>query len=228
MIGLHKGGEKTDKNNYRPISLLSAFSKILEKVVHKQLYAFLENKIFCEEQFGFRNRRSTEQAIVNYMKNIEEGVENAYHASVFVDIRKAFDTVSHRILLAKMEHLGIRGRTLAWFEDYLTNRHQITQVNEDLSEVLVVLFGVPQGSVLGPLLFLLYINDMPTATSLGTSLFADDTTLQKSNKNLEKLKEEMNHELKKVQKWFEDNALALHPKKTRVILHNAKKVTNLN
>ena len=223
VIALHKGGEKTDKNNYRPISLLSAFSKILEKTVHKQLYTFLESKILCEEQFGFRNGRSTEQAIINYMKNIEEGEENAYHASVFVDIRKAFDTVSHRILLAKMEHLGIRGNSLKWFEDYLKNRYQKTEVNGELSDILEVLNRVPQGSVLGPLLFLVYINDMPRATSLRTSLFADDTTLQKSNKNLRKLEEEVNHELKLVQTWFEDNALALHPKKTRVILHNAKK-----
>ena len=225
---LHKGGDKTDMNNYRPISLLSAFSKILEKAVHKQLYTFMEEKVLCEEQFGFRNGRSTEQAILNYMKNMEEGESNAYHASVFVDIRKAFDTVSHRILLAKMEHLGIRGNSLAWFEDYLKNRYQVTEVDGELSEILVVLSGVPQGSVLGPLLFLLYINDMPRATTLGTSLFADDTTLQKSNKNLLALQQEMNKELKKVQKWFEDNALALHPGKTRVILHNAKRGERIN
>ena len=99
----------------------------------------------------------------------------------------------------------------------------MTEVEGELSDMLAVLSGVPQGSVLGPLLFLIYINNMPGATSLGTSLFADDTTLQKSNKNLIKLQNEMNEELKKVQKWFEDNALALHPGKTRVILHNARK-----
>jgi hypothetical protein len=156
------------------------------------------------------------------MKNIDKSEKNEVHVAVFVDIRKAFDTVSHRILLRKLEHIGIRGKELAWFEDYLTNRTQRTEVNGTLSGTLMVLNGVPQGSILGPLLFLLYINDMPNCTKLLTSLFADDTTLQNKNKVIKQLEEQTNKELEKVSEWFKDNTLALHPGKTRYILYNAK------
>ena len=227
VIPLFKGGDKKNINNYRPISLLPAFSKVLEKVVRIQLYRHLANGILVQQQFGFRNGRSTEQAITNFMQNMERRKENKYHLAIFVDIRKAFDSISHRILFAKLEKMGVRNVELEWFKDYLTNRKQSVQLGSKTSEELEITCGVPQGSVLGPLLFLAYINDMPKATALLASLFADDTTLQNSGNNIKQLEEETNRELEKTARWFENNCLALHPDKTRYILFNGDKKSEI-
>ena len=221
VIPLHKGGKKEDKNNYRPISLLSALSKILEKFIHKQVYDFVEGKILCATQFGFRKKCETSQAIMNFMKNIEENNSEKYHVSIFVDIKKAFDSVNHAILIKKLECLGIKGKEKKWFENYLKDRKQITIVNGKASSEKLLDTGVPQGSILGPLLFLLYINDMPNATNLLTTLFADDTTYQLSGNCLRKIEELMNYELGKIANWFDDNHLTLHPGKTRYIIYQA-------
>lgn len=223
IIALFKGGDKKNKNNYRPISLLSAFSKLLEKSVQRQLYKYMEDKILIQEQFGFRAKRSTEMAIQNYMKNLLSNEKNEYRVSVFIDISKAFDSVSHRILIAKLEHLGIRGKALDWFKSYLADRYQTTVIGGKNSRTLKVTNGVPQGSILGPLLFLIYINDCLSSSKLLLTLFADDTTIQFSCKNLAVMQKIMNTELNKIAGWFADNALALHPGKTRFILYNARK-----
>ena len=173
------------------------------------------------------NGRSTEQAITNFMQNMERNKEKKHHLAIFVDIRKAFDSISHRILFAKLEKMGVRNVELQWFKDYLTNRKQSVQLGNKRSVNLEITCGVPQGSVLGPLLFLAYINDMPKATELLASLFADDTTLQNSSNNIKLLEEETNRELAKTAAWFENNCLALHPDKTRYILFNGDKKTNI-
>ena len=226
IIPLHKGGNKQDMNNYRPISLLSALSKIMEKVVHHQTYNYVENKILTVSQFGFRKQRETAQAILAFMKNMKENDSKAYHMAIFIDIKKAFDTVSHELLLEKMSILGIRGTENLWFRNYLSGRLQSTVLGSKRSKSLSITCGVPQGSILGPLLFLIYINDMPNATKLLSILFADDTTYQLSANNLDELEKEANLELAKAEKWFKANFLTLHPKKTRYILFQTKKQRN--
>ena len=179
-IPIYKGGSTTNLNNYRPISLLSIFDKIIEKLMHKRLYNFLEeHNILFSNQFGFRKNNSTSLALIQITERIKESIDKGKHGcGIFIDLRKAFDTVNHAILLTKMEHYGIRGLALDWFKSYLTNRKQYVYINGESSQLKDVTCGVPQGSVLGPLLFLIYINDLPNISKdLQFFLFADDTNI---------------------------------------------------
>ena len=180
VIPIHKNGSTQDMNNYRPISLLSIFDKIMEKIMHERLYKFLElNNILYSKQFGFRKNNSTIDALIKITDKIRESVDKGkYGCGIFIDLRKAFDTVNHNILLLKMEHYGVRGPSLQWFRSYLSERKQYVYINGECSELKQISCGVPQGSVLGPLLFLIYINDLPNISKkLELYLFADDTNI---------------------------------------------------
>ena len=152
---LHKGGSTLDPNNFRPISLLSIFDKIIEKLMHKRLYEFLEvNNILFENQFGFRKNNSTVYALMEITEKIKESIDNnKLGCGIFIDLKKAFDTVNHKILLSKLEHYGIRGNLLSWFESYLTDRKQFVSFNGENSDPKDILCGVPQGSVSGSATF---------------------------------------------------------------------------
>ena len=151
VIPIHKGGSTQDVNNYRPISLLSIFDKIIEKLMHKRLYSFLEknNILFCN-QLGFRKNNSTLYALAQITEMIKVSIgKGKFGCGIFIDLRKAFDTVNHKILLMKLEHYGIRDM-LNWSQSYLSNRKQYVSINRESSEPLEINCGVPQGSVLGP------------------------------------------------------------------------------
>ena len=150
-------------SNYRPITVLPILSKILEGLVHTQIYSYLcENKILSQSQFGFRPKLSTSTALAFFTDSILDNADNGLiTASVFLDLNEAFDTVDHNILLRKLKLIGLDSKSLNWFESYLSNRLQKTSISNTLSSALPVSVGVPQGSILGPLLFIIYVNEMP-------------------------------------------------------------------
>ena len=200
VIPLFKAGNKTDIKNYRPISVLPLFDKIFEKIVHERITEFLDtNKILSDGQFGFQKGKSTSCAILhltNFIYKCKANKETG--CAIFLDLAKAFDTVNHSILLKKLEKIGIRGPVLSWFRSYLENRIQSVCCNQVNSEPLHMSHGVPQGSVLGPLLFLIYINDLPLNSSFSQTLFADDTCLFMSHKDPETLRNLINMEIDKI------------------------------
>ena len=209
LTPIHKDGPKDVSSNYRPISILSILSKLIEKLTYNRLIKYIDrNSILSRNQFGFRFAHSTTHAITSIHEKILENVNNNRHTiSIYLDLSKAFDSVNHAILLNKLEHYGIRGVTLSFFKSYLSNRQQCTIVNGEISELLKVLCGVPQGSTLGPLLFLLYINDLANASNFFLSLFADDTCLLLDHENLGTLKHQCNAELVHINNWFLANKL---------------------
>ena len=202
--------------NYRPVSTLAIFGKIFEKIIFSRLYSFMTSqKILYENQFGFRKQHSTNHAINYSVTHIKKLTREKNHVlGIFIDLSKAFDTISHEKLLCKLYKYGIRGNTHALIGSYLSNRKQYVSVLGENSDELSVLFGVPQGSVLGPLLFIIYINDIYNSTDLGKFvLFADDTNIFVADKCKIKVFEKANKVLKSINDYMKCNLLHINIKK---------------
>ena len=190
---------KLDYSNYRRISLLSNIEKILEKLIYKRLYTFLnKNNVIYNLQFGFRQPYSISHALINITENRRKALDDGnIGCGVFVDLEKAFDTVDHQILLAKLNHYGIRGVSNDWFKSYLSNRNQYVSINGYESGLAALICGVPQGSVLGPLLFLLYKNDLNQAIKFcKVHHFADDTNILCLSNSIKQLNKLVNADIK--------------------------------
>ena len=205
-----------DIQNYRPISLLSSLSKIFERVILNRLVSFLEqNSLIIPTQFGFRHNRSTIHSILDIITESYQNIEDKrFSALILLDIKKAFDSVCHKILIKKLEFYGIRGVANKLLHSYLQNRLQFVSINNVKSNLEPVTCGVPQGSILGPFLFLLYINDLPVSLKTMPRLFADDTALLIHESSFSKMESLANSELSNISKWMIANRLTLHPNKT--------------
>ena len=210
---------------YRPISLLSVFSKLYEKCKYSRLYSFFfKFKILFNRQFGFRNNYSTNHALINLVDLIKKYLYNDYYVcGVFIDLQKALETVNHDILLEKFDYYGIRGLADNWLRSFLKNRKQYVSLQRVSSSIKTVTCGVPQGSTLGPLSFLLYINDLQCAFSISHS-FADDTNLIFLSKKLGTIgsvinnRSVINNELKHLVQWLRGNKPSLNKTKTELII----------
>lgn len=217
IVPIHKKGSFSDPNNFRPIAILPFMSKIIEKCIHSRLICFFDQMdILSSCQFGFRSGISTSDAVLDLVEAQYEALNEGYYSlNVFVDFRKAFDTIDRNILLRKLYAYGIRGVAFDLISDYLSNRYQFVSINGASSTVREVNLGVPQGSVLGPLLFLICINDLPNISeSFKSVIFADDTTLVFKNSNLSILENICNNELEKFYQWTLSNRLSINVDKT--------------
>lgn len=212
-----KKGSRLDPNCYRPISLLSTLSKVFEKIMKKRLVSFFDKTQFISDnQYGFRSGMSTETALIDFMKNISDKINIGNKVTgIFIDIKKAFDSVNHKILLEKLYNCGIRGRAQNWFKSYLSNRKQCVKIKTCFSAMGNLNIGVPQGSVLGANLFLVFINDLCSARFKGNvSSFTDVTALSYYNSSLQLNENYMASDLKSLKWWFSKNKMILSPEKT--------------
>ena len=219
-IPIFKKGSRLLVSNYRPISLLSNLNKLLEKIMHTRIYSFLEKyELLYSLQFGFRTQYSTTHALIHMTETIRAALDSGQvTCGIFVDFQKAFDTVNHEILLSKLEHYGFRGVINDWFRSYLTDRKQKVVINGFESQNKIMNHGVPQGSVLGPILFLIYINDLHQCIKHSTTYhFADDTNLLNISKDYKSLQRKVNYDLFSLHKWLTANKISLNDGKTELI-----------
>jgi len=232
VLPVYKKEDKHSLSNYRPISILPAISKIFEKIIFNQLHTFFHvNKLYNKNQYGFRESHSTEHAALELVDRVITQLDNSkLPLAIFIDLSKAFDTINHEILLHKLNHYGIRNTSLSLLKSYLTNRKQFVEIDDVQSPLTDITTGVPQGSILGPLLFIIYINDISLASDLfKTITYADDTTLFISVSvtayECEPSTPVLNFELNKYIDWLKLNALSLNVDKTKCIMFSSPNKT---
>ena len=220
VIQIFKSGNKTDPSNYRPISTLPYISKIFEMCLSVRLVDYFEKfSLLTEFQFGFRRKRSTADAVLQYCNIVYNSFENKkILGSIYVDYKKAFDVVSHKILFDKLHNYGIRGAQLELLRNYLKNRKQYVNIGSNNSSLRNVKIGLLQGSCLGPFFFLIFINDLPNVSPvLHYTLFADDTTLSLTDSNFSSLTSNLTYEIEKIIDWATANRLTINASKTNII-----------
>ena len=226
---MHKGGQKNQINNFRPISLLPLPGKLIEKIVHKRITTYLNiNNILNVNQNGFRANHSTQDTVAKFTDDIALNINNnKCTLATFIDFRKAFDTVNHNILLQRIESIGIKNNVLHWLRSYLHNRKQVVVANGYTSNQGTVTCGVPQGSTLGPLLFLLYINNInKNFIHSKIKLFADDTVLYTSSTIVDDAKDQLQTDLDILDLWCRQHKLSINTNKTKTVLFGTRRFNN--
>ena len=221
VIPLFKSGNKSYFINYRPVSVLPAFSKIFEKVFYNRLSVNLSKlNILCDNQYGFRKGYSTSFALIDLYDKISPALDNnEFAVGIFMDLSKAFDTVNYEILYIKLKHYGYFGTALEWIKSYLSDRYQLVHFGGYTSSLRPITCGVPQGSILGPLLFQIDINDISSVSSIAKLvLFADDTNLFFSGRDPVHLNNLVNEEIPKFSQWLMANKLTLNVDKTKFMI----------
>ena len=221
IVPIFKQGSRFICNNYRPISVLSSVSKIFEKCIFNQLmFFFTTNKLISPLQYGFRPGLTTSDCLIDLIEEITSTLDQGHYVvSLFLDLSKAFDTVNHQILLNKLKFYGLQQSENNWFQSYLSNRKQQVYANGVASDSCLISTGVPQGSILGLLLFIIFINDLPRSyTFFSTRLYADDTSLTASGSDLDSLLREINKHLPVIYEWLCSNKLTLNLSKTKYVI----------
>ena len=220
-VPIFKSGDPQDVNNYRPIGLINVFSKIMEKIVCKYLSSFLEeNDLLYKHQYGFRRRHSTIHPIIHFLNKVAMSSNlNEFTLAIFCDLQKCFDVLNRDILLDKLSNIGVRDMALEWFKNYFDDRIFFTDIDGEFSDSVETTLGVVQGSILGPLLATIYLNDMYLACADSQLLlFADDSSLIFSNQNINNLLNIANIGFKNLCQWMRANKLKLHPSKTKFMI----------
>ena len=228
---IYKKDDAKSCKNYRPISKLPFISKIIERCLSNRLVSFFNKfSLFSKHQYGFLKKRSTKDAIFDFLENIYDALDSKLHnISILIDLKSAFDTVNHDILLKKLDIYGIRGHALGLMKSYLMDREFSVGINNVISSKKTVNIGVPQGSILGPILFLIYINDLPLVSkTLSTTLYADDTNFSLNHRNYEEMIPLLNSELAKIQEWTLANRLTINPTKTEILLFSNRNIPPCN
>lgn len=226
IIPLHKSGDTSNIINYRPVSVLSLFSKLLEHLMYNRLIDYInKHNMLYKFQYGFRTKHGANMALITLVDKITSAIDNGdIVVGLFLDLKKAFDTVNHKILLDKLFHYGIRGIAYNWLVDYLSQRKQYVNYNNTVSSETLIKCGVPQGSILGPLLFLMYVNDISNVSdTLLPLIFADDTNMFIQGKNIKETIDLTNEEMVKVVKWLQANRLSLNISKTHYMIFHSNK-----
>ena len=223
---LFKKGSRLDPKNYRPISLLPILSKIFERIVHDQTqFYFEENNLFYKLQSGFRKNHSTNFCLSYLNDKVRRGFDTQkFTGMILIDLQKAFDTIDHSILLNKLRALKFSVETVEWFQSYLSNRKFYISIGQAMSDHGELTCGVPQGSILGPLLFLIYVNDMEQAVTCELLLYADDSCLLFQHEDVKEIERVLTSNFSSLCDWFVDNKLSIHfgDDKTKAILFSSK------
>jgi hypothetical protein len=225
LVLIHKGGSKSDPNNYRAISVLPTFSKVFETIIKIRINEHLDSNNFINvNQFGFQESSNTTSAGLNLIEHLYNNIDNKLkNSALFIDVRKAFDSVDHKILLRKLFFIGFRDKAFDVLESYLSNRKQFVDMNGIQSDKIQLKCGVPQGSILGPLLFLIFVNDLFRCNFNGfLQLYADDATLLYGEKNFDMLKIKMTEDLQTLDLWMHNNKLSINFNKTNFMLFYLK------